>query len=397
MAKKKLSIEELDNMAVRLWQQGDYHGILNLCEEMISSEMGPKELWLKWRSEAYCCLGEWKKVAAVNKERTALTPELWEAWELLALAYTVLKKYKTAADTIRIGEQKAQWEDITYKEPNLDEEPAMRAEFYPYKIDSKLLFFRGSGWHKYVWYAFYPKLLEYAPECAPGWYSLARFYCESLRYFDEAVQAAEKLTALKPKWKPGLALLTQIYSYYAHSESYNKTLYKKYTKKAETVYKKLNKDKAAARIIETKKNKDLHVRLEKLKAEKNHRDILALCEEALKDKTELDLIINSHWLYEQCEAYKTLKQWKELAAVSKKRLNNAKKLRDLYNRYDIGEISEEEEAAFRFLDGTESELSNFAWNSAYRRLELEEKDCNENLALARGKLKMSVEKMSEKH
>ena len=380
------SNETPEELARMYWQQSRQNELVTLCNEVLKKdEYKDSPFWLAELSDSYCYLARWTDALEVNKKRVSLFPEEREAWDVLALAYAVSGDYKNAAFTLKQAEKKMNW-NISYDEPDMDSRPGMMEEFYNGGKEGVPSSFYGSYWKRYAMYTLYPVILKKAPECAAAWYTLAVFYGDNLRYYDKALAAVEKAAALRPDWKPALAYHAQMLSY-IYKDTFDKDKKKALSAKVQEAYEKWNKEKAQERRQKEEKYTERRGRLKLCETKNDYQGILNICEEALKEETDTALVIDSFWLYMQTEAYKGLEQWKEAEKVCKKRLKYAKKRRDLYARYGKGKITEEEEGAFHFLDGTQSEISNFAWNSAYRRIDSEEEDCRETIKLAQEKLK----------
>jgi len=370
-----------EELAQIYWQQSRQNELVSLCKDVLEKEeYKDSPFWLAKLSNSYCYLARWTDALEVNKKRVALFPEEREAWDVLALAYAVLGDYKNAACALKEAEEKMNW-DISYNEPDLNSEPDMRAEFYNGGKEGVPSSFYGSYWKRYAMYTLYPIILKKASKCAAAWYTLAVFYGDDLCYYDKALKAIEKAVVLKPDWKPALAYHTQILSYLC-KDTFDEKKEAALSVKVQEAYAKWNKEKATVRKQKEDKDNERRERLTLCETKKDFQGILDICEEALNELTGIDLVIDSFWLYIQTEAYKNLERWDDTVKVCKKRLEYAKKRRDLYMRYDEGDITDEEASAFHFLEGTQSELSNFAWNSTYRRLDNEEGDCKENIKFA---------------
>ena len=388
---KKAAVKKTpEELADIYWSESRKDKIVTLCKEILEKEeYKDSPFWLEMLSKAYCHLACWKDVIEVNKKRVSLFPKEREAWDVLVIAYAVLGDYNNAAAALKEAEEKMNW-DISYNEPDLDSEPGMKEEFYNGGKEGEPSSFYGNYWKRYAMFTLYPLILKKAPKCAAGWYTLALFYGENLCYFDEALKAIEKAVKLKPDWKPALAYHTQILSYLC-KDTFDEKEEKALSAKVQAAYEKWDKEKALSRKQKEDKNKERENCLELCETKKDYQRILDICEEALKDQPEIDLVIDSFWLYKQTEAYQNIEQWEDVVKICEKRLEYAKKRRNLYERYEEGEITDEEAGAFHFLDGTQSELYSFAWNSAFRRLASEEENCKETLKLARQKLKKQKE------
>jgi len=388
-----------EKMARQFLQEADYEKLFALCGEMQKIPIiKDSKFWLKMHSIACCKLGYWAEVIVINNKRIRLFPKKRKAWDTLALAHAVLGYYDYAAEVLTEAEEKMDW-NISYNEPDLDLIPGIQEEYRANGKEGEPDSFSGVYWSENAMYVLYPKILKKAPNCAAAWYILAKFYGERLHYYTHAAKAAEKAVKLKPDWKPALAYHAQMLSFVfklnfhnAASEGTEKTNEekKRIAESAEKVvraYEKWNKEKAHKLKSKKEKTIEFKERLTQCVKDKDYKGIISVCEEALKNESVLDLIIDPYWLNKQSDAFFDLENWKEVARVCKKRLECAVKRRELYSRYEVGKIKKEEERAFQFLDGQENELEHFAWESAYKRLETEEEDSKTTLEYALEKLK----------
>jgi len=398
-SKKSAPEKTPEQLAQLYWQESRHEDLASLSLIMLEeTETRDSPFWLNTLSESYCLLGIWDEVIEVNKKRTALFPDERGAWDVLAIAHAVLGDYNSAAAALITAEDKMNW-DIPCKEPDLNEEPSMRSEFYNAGKEGDPSSFSSRYWERYSMYTLYPKILKNAPQCAAGWYTLAKFYGDDLCYYDDAVPAIEKAIALKPDWKPALAYHVQMLSfiyktnfednYYLEQDQTNeeRNAQAAAVAKVEEAYERWDKEKAHAYKLDKKKYKEHMDRLTCCEKEDDYHGIVQVCEDALKNEKHIELIINPFWLYKQCEAYISLEQWDDVVRVCEKRLELIKQRRAIYDRYDEGYITDEEKAAFRFLDGTDSELYNSAWNNALRQLHNEEENSKSSLENALKKLK----------
>ncbi|MCL2277469.1 MAG: histone H1-like repetitive region-containing protein [Treponema sp.] len=212
-SKKDEGILTDKEIAALYLKQEKYNELETLCKYKVSDkETNNNPFWHETLSDVYCHFGRWQEAVDVNKKRTAVFPNEWQAWNTLAVIYAVLGDYKNAADTIKKAEGKVNW-DISYDEPDMNKEPPMYEEFFAYSKEGDPSSFSGVFWPKNAMFTLYPKILNNAPKSVFGWYSLAKFLGDSLHYFNEAVEAVEKAVNLKPDWKPALAYHAQMLSF----------------------------------------------------------------------------------------------------------------------------------------------------------------------------------------
>ena len=201
------------DIAALYLKQEKYNELETLCKyKLKENEASDTPFWHETLSDVYCHFGKWKDAIEANKKRTAVFPDDWSAWNTLAAIYAVLGDYKNAADTLKKAEGKINW-DIPYDEPDMDKEPPMYEEFFAYSKEGDPSSFSGVFWPKNAMFTLYPKILEKASKSVFGWYSLAKFFGDSLHYFYEAADAIEKAVNLKPDWKPALAYHAQMLSF----------------------------------------------------------------------------------------------------------------------------------------------------------------------------------------
>ena len=202
-----------EELAELYWQQLKHEDLFELCKKVLQKEETKKSpVWLERQSNCCCYLGKWKETIKVSKKRTSLFPKDRDAWDVLAISHAVLGDYNSAAGVLKEAEEKMNW-DISCDETAVNEKPSVKAEFNNCGKEGSPSSFSGDNWRKYAMYTVYPKILNDAPQCAAGWYVLAKFYGDDLHYYSDAAKAIEKAVALKPEWKLALAYQKKILSF----------------------------------------------------------------------------------------------------------------------------------------------------------------------------------------
>ena len=204
-----------EELAELYCQQSKHEEILELCKKVLQKEETKKSpVWFERQSDSLCYLGKWKEAVKVNIKRTALFPKDRDAWDVLAIGHAVLGDYNSAACALKEAEEKMNW-DVSFNETGINEKPSVKAEFNNSGKEEKPASFSGNDWRRYAMSAVYPKILNEAPQCAAGWYVLAKFYGDDLRNYSGAAEAIKKAVALKPDWKQALAYQAKILSFQA--------------------------------------------------------------------------------------------------------------------------------------------------------------------------------------